>query len=743
MQEQQAAPKKKKKVKVTRVVNGIETEVEIEVDDDGGPSWGPNNKHTLLNHPMVRVDGPIKAAGAARYTHDIRLANMLYGRILRCPHGHARVSSMDTSVAEKLPGVAAVVKAPLEELRFAGAPVAAVAAKTPELADDAIRAIVVKYEVLPHVVHAKAAIAPNAPRVVADEKEANLQQKGSRGDLQKTEAALATADAVVEEEYLTQRVHHTCLETHGMVVDYSGGDTATIYASTQGTFTIPKDAADALGLPESSVTSIVQHMGGGFGSKFGIGIEGLLACKLSKETKKPVKLMLTRQDEFVMAGNRSASWQKLKGGAKNDGTLVGLTARQYRLGGIGQGSQAGQPYIYRVTESYREIFALHTNEDSSIAMRAPGHPQASFAMESLIDELAYKIKMDPVAFRKKNLTDPAYLRQLDRGAKAIGWEKRNPVPGGNPGPLKRGFGCAVGTWGGGGNDQCKVAVTIGRDGSVVVAVGTQDLGTGTRTYTRAIVAEEFGLKVTDVREEIGNSKLGGANSSGGSTTAASLSPSVKDGAVKARIAFSEKIAGLLDNAKPEEITFANGSVSAKGKTLTWKQACAALPSAGVVGNGVWRTDLQASGIHGVSFAEVEVDVETGHVRPIKMVHVQDGGLPLNRLALESQINGGMLQSLGMALWEGRVMDADLGIQLNPGFGDYKLPGSLEIPEMIPIIDDGDTREAVIGIAEGCIIPALGAVVNAVYSACGVRVRDLPATPDKILMGLMKGETMTA
>jgi len=207
--------------------------------------------------------------------------------------------------------------------------------------------------------------------------------------------------------------------------------------------------------------------------------------------------------------------------------------------------------------------------------------------------------------------------------------------------------------------------------------------------------------------------------------------------------FAERVGPLLDNAKPEEITFANGSVSAKGKTISWKQACAALPSAGVTGHGVWRQDLQATGIHGASFAEVEVDVETGHVKPIKMVHVQDGGLPLNRLTLESQINGGMIQALGMALWEGRVMDDQLGMQLNPGFGDYKLPGSLEIPEMIPIIDDDDKREVVIGVAEGCIIPALGAVTNAVFNACGVRVRETPITPDKILMGLIGNGRMTA
>src|SRR6201988_4089457 len=225
-----------------------------------------------------------------------------------------------------------------------------------------------------------------------------------------------------------------------MVVDYSGGATATIYASTQGTFPLHGDAAPDLGLPESAVTTTVEHMGGGFGSKFGLGLEGMLACRLSKQTKSPVKLMFTRYDEFVMAGDRSGSWGKLKAGVKNDGTIGALQARQYRLGGIGQGSQAGQPYIYRMGDTYREVYALHTNEDSSVAMRAPGHPQASFAVESLMDELAYKIKMDPVAFRKKNLRDVVYHRQLDRGAKEIGWERRNPIAGGNQGPLKPGMG---------------------------------------------------------------------------------------------------------------------------------------------------------------------------------------------------------------------------------------------------------------------------------------------------------------
>src|SRR6267154_1052438 len=557
-------PPKKKKIRVPRVVNGVEQMGEIEVDDVAGPGWGPNDKHTLLNHRMTRVDGPLKVSGAAHYTYDIRLPNMLYGRVVRCPYAHAKIKRFDSSAAATMPGVKAIIQAPLTEFRFAGSPVAAVAATTPELAQDATRAIIVEYEVLPHVVRAQDAIQPESPPVLAkdpkkpDENNLRLQQK--QGVAEKTETALASADAIIDAEYFTPRIHHACLETHGIVVDYSGGDSATIYATTQGTFTIPGDAARELGLPQSAVTATVQHMGGGFGSKFGIGIEGMLACKLSKETKTPVKLMLNRYDEFVMAGNRSGSWQRLKAGANKDGTLVAVQAIQYRLGGIGSGSQAPQPYpVYRAGESYREVYALQTNEDSSIAMRAPGHPQASFAMESLLDELAYKIGMDPVDFRKKNMRDVIYHRQLDRGAREINWARRNATAGGGAGPLKRGMGCGAGTWGGGGNNQCKVDVTVGRDGSVLVAVGTQDLGTGTRTFTRAIVAEELGLQIRDVVEQIGNSKLGGANPSGGSTTAASLSPSVKDAAIKTRLALAERLSPLLGNAKPEEIAFAAGN----------------------------------------------------------------------------------------------------------------------------------------------------------------------------------------
>src|SRR3954471_17635631 len=272
---QQAPPKKKKKIRVPKVVSGVETMVEVEVDEDAGPGWGPNDKHKLLNHHLRRVDGPLKVAGVAEYSYDKHAPGMLHGRVLRSPHPHARVLKIDVSAARAINGVRAVValtddpKVTEPIVNFAGEPVAAVAAATPEIAEDGIRAIKVQYEQLPFVTSAEDALKAGAPQVFPD---GNLKERNKRGDLGKTEAALSTCDVVVEVEYRTPMVHHTSLETHGHMVDYRGGDTAIVYASTQGTFTIPADAAKELGLPESAVTSVVEHMGGGFGAKFGIGI---------------------------------------------------------------------------------------------------------------------------------------------------------------------------------------------------------------------------------------------------------------------------------------------------------------------------------------------------------------------------------------------------------------------------------------------------------------------------------------
>ncbi len=684
-------------------------------------SWGPNNQHRLLNTRLPRVDFPYKTTGTAVYTHDVKFPGMLHGRLLVSPYASARVISLDLSPALKIPGVkAAIVRVgPGGTLRFEGDPVAAVAAITPEIAEDAIHAIDVKYEVLPYSVTAEDAIKPGAAPIFPTDRAVknNIRHANQRGDASAVENALNSSDAVVEVEYRTPILHHCCLETHVVAVDFNGGKTATVYGSTQGTFSLPGDAARVLGLNQSDVIGIVHYMGGGFGSKGGIGVEGQMACALSRQVQAPVKMALVRRDEFLMAGNGPGSWQKFRAGVNKDGKLAAVHIEQYSLGGLGTGSLAAQPYIYQAEAIYRNAGAIHTNEDSSRPLRAPGHPQACFAMESLMDELADKIGMDPVEFRIKNLASgDDHVRQLLRGAKEIGWERRNPKAGAWPGVVKHGFGCAFGIWGGGGRPQCVVDVHIGRDGAVTVSCGSQDLGTGTRTYMVAIVAEELGLEMSDVHEEIGDSRLGNANFSGGSSTAPSLSPAVKSAAVNAKAEIAKTVASLL-GAQAEDVAFTDRTVSAGGKTLTWSQACAALPSSGISVRGEFKRGLSSNGTHGASFAEVEVDTETGHVQVVRILDVQDCGLPLNRLAVESQINGGMVQGIGMALLEGRVMDRNLGVMVNSSLMDYKIPGCLEMPEeMLPLIDDDDPRQQVVGVGEPPSIPPAAAIANAIFNA---------------------------
>ncbi|HEY1921928.1 MAG TPA: xanthine dehydrogenase family protein molybdopterin-binding subunit [Tepidisphaeraceae bacterium] len=703
-------------------------------------SWGPNDQHRLLNTRLPRVDFPFKTTGTAKYAHDMKFPGMLHGRILTSPHASARVTSIDVTPALKIPGVkAAIVRVgPGGTLRFEGDPVAAVAAITPEIAEDGMLAINVQYEVLPHAVTFEDAIKPGAAAIFPNDRAVtnNTRHANRRGSESEIQDALNASDVVVESEYRTPILHHCCLETHVVAVDFNGGATATVYGSTQGTFSLPGDAARGLGLKQSNVIGIVHYMGGGFGSKGGIGVEGQLACALSKQVQSPVKMALARRDEFLMAGNGPGSWQKFRAGATKDGKLSAVQIEQYALGGLGNGSLAAQPYVYQSGATYRVAGSIHTNEDASRPLRAPGHPPACFAMESLMDELADKLGIDPVEFRIKNLAETDdHVRQLLRGAKEIGWERRNPVAGAWPGVVKHGFGCACGIWGGGGRPQCVVDIQIQPDGAVTVSCGSQDLGTGTRTYMVAIVAEELGLEMHDVHEEIGDSRLSNANFSGGSSTAPSLSPAVKSAAINAKAEIAKVIAPLF-GVQPDDLVFSNRQISGGGKTLNWSQACAALPSSGISVRGEFKRGLSSNGTHGASFAEVAVDTETGHVQVLRILDVQDCGLPLNRLAVESQINGGMVQGIGMALLEGRVMDAKLGVMVNSSMMDYKIPGCLEMPnEMLPLIDDDDPRQQVVGVGEPPSIPPAAAIANAIFNACGVRFRELPITPDKIIMAL--------
>ncbi len=700
------------------------------------PEWGPRADLKVLHHDTPRVSGPDKVKGSAIYSHDRRVEGMLYGRLVCVPVARAKVS-VDLAPALALEGVVAGVVLREDETAFLGQAVAAVAAETPELADDAARAVVVEYEELPWSVTPEQALEPGAAEV---RRNGNLGRVRESGDSEAADAALAEADFVVKAEYRVPVQHHMCLEPHGVVCDYRGGDTAVVYASTQVAFGIPGSAADALGLDQKNVRCIVHHMGGGFGSKFSLDTPGRAACLLAKQAKRPVHLLNDRTQEFQTGGNRSGSIQRVKAGISKDGELLALRIQVQKLGGVGGGAGGPKPYHYRPRASYFEEGSLYTHTDSSRAMRAPGHPQAAFVTESVMDELAYGVGADLLEFRKRSLGgNEVWSRQLERVAREIGWYEHSnrTAPGRGDGWTAEGIGFAISAWGGGGHGGGEASVRIGRDGSVVASIGVQDLGTGVRTLVQMIAAEELGLPASGVEPRIGDTDLPPGVGSGGSVTTGSISPPVKIASHKARHAFAEHLAPLL-GCPAERVTFAGSKVfdsQSPDRGLTWSEACGSLPTEGVSGYGEWDERLQGSGVHGAQAARVRVDLMTGHVQVLKMVCCQDSGLVLNPLTWRSQVNGAMIQGLGQALLEERVLDADLGISLNAQLQDYKIPGTLEIPELVSIIDEEDTREFPIGVGEPPVIPGPGAIANAVHNACGARVRSLPITPDKVLEAL--------
>ncbi|MCC6407239.1 MAG: xanthine dehydrogenase family protein molybdopterin-binding subunit [Planctomycetes bacterium] len=727
---QDGAKPGKKKILVPKVENGHETMVEIEVDDVEGPQWGPRDSMRLVNHELVRVDAVDKVTGRARYTHDVRLPGMLYAKFLGCPIAHAEVT-VDLGAAKKVPGVVEARVVREGEVKFVGQPVAVVAAKTREAVEDGLRAIVLGVKPLPFAVTREQSLAANAPEV---NRRGNASKPNEDGDPEAVAKAFEGCAAVIEATYEMPTQHHACLETHGAVVDVPTNDAATVYHSTQATYASANEFKGPLKVKEVEVVN--EHMGGGFGSKFEAGVEGRVASELARDLKAPIHLMLSRRDEFLCAGNRSGCVQSVKLGGDAQGKLVAMQSSIDRLGGLGGGSHAGLPYIYEVATSARTMRSVYTHLDANRAMRAPGHPQASFGMESAVDELAYALGVDLVEIRKRNVGD-VHRRQLDRVAREIGWNEHphKTKPDLSDATTKVGIGFGLSVWGGGGHPECRVTVEISPDGGVRASVGSQDLGTGVRTYVTAIVAEELGLPMSGVTARIGRTSYGPANASGGSTTSASLAPAVKHAAFNARKAFAEALAKTLKSDASEIVFDVQGVYDARSKRrLAWKDACATLGPAGISAIGEWQANLASNGIHGVQAAKVRVDTRTGELKVLKMVCMQDCGLVLNRTGARSQIFGGMVQALSYALFEQRVVDPDLGIAMNANFEDYKLAASLEIPEMVAILDDEDTR-GVIGIAEATVVPGHSAIANAVHNACGVRLRSLPLTSDKLLLGL--------
>ncbi|MCS7222977.1 MAG: xanthine dehydrogenase family protein molybdopterin-binding subunit [Armatimonadetes bacterium] len=687
---------------------------------------------------IPRLDAPAKVTGRAKYTYDVdqtsdpRLKGMLYGAILRSRLPRARIRRIDTSKAEKMPGVRAVMSLVGEgaEVQYAGEALAAVAAETWEQAKDALSAIEVEYEPLPFEVDTDRAYEKglrSSPRV----------ERRGRG-----EDGFDEADVVVEATYRTPVQIHTPLETHGSVVVWTGPSQVVVYDSTQVLFSVRDSLARELNLPPENVQVICEYMGGGFGSKLWMQHYTPIAARLSRKAGAPVKLMLSREEDFLATGNNPDAVQTIRIGAKKDGTFVAFSRRSYGTGGVGGGADLPAP-VYRFPHLYLEHVDVTTNAGPAAPLRAPKWPQAAFGVDSAIDELAAKLGMDPVELRIKN--DPSEIRRKEWqiGAERIGWKEKWRPWGSHKGVLRRGLGCGASAWGGGGGPGSVAEVEIFRDGSVVVRLGTQDIGTGTKTVVGIAAADGLGLTPEFLRSDqfrvyIGDTRLGRSGGSGGSTTAASVYPAVYDAADKALARLKEFVAKKL-GVPADRLVSQGGRIFDKQnptKGLTWGEATRLLPTEAISQRGEWRPGMTGSGVAGCQFAEVEVDTETGIVRVVKVVAVHDCGAVINRLTAESQVIGGVTQGISFALLEGRLMDWQTGLMINADLENYKLAGAFEVPEIDVVLLDMPER-GVIGLGEPPIIPTAAAIANAVANALGVRVRELPITPDKVLKALGK------
>jgi len=706
-------------------------------------SWPATDKRRLLGTRANRVDGLVKASGKAVYGQDVRRPGMLFGAILTSPHAHARIVKIDTSAAEATKGVTGVeiVSAPGTEVQWAGTEVVAVAATSETIARDALRKVKVEYEVLPHMVREQDYAKPGA-RV----KRGGQMVKGQ------PDQAFAEAEVTSVGHYGIPVITHCTMETHGQVIEWKGAN-LEYWPSTQNVSGLASELGKSLNVPAANIHVMQQHMGVGFGSKFSPDRWAEVCANLSKKSDgRAVRLFLDRATDLEIAGNRPAFFANIKVGGKKDGTITAWQSETWGTGGVGGGGLApGRlPYVCSTVPHRRFLHStVSINTGGARAWRAPNHPQVSYLTCAAIEDFAAAARLDPLEVFMKNLdlTDRAdtYRRQFEKAAELIGWKKLWHPRGENAsGHMRRGLGIGVCTWGGAGHES-KCEAAIHPDGSVEIKLGSQDLGTGTRTVINMVAAETLGLPLGAVKVLIGDNKYPPSGASGGSTTVGGVSSSTRKATMNALAKLFEVVAPSL-GVSAGELEAANGKIQVKGnpaKSLTWRAACRKLGTKTI--SEIGENDpqnpmgLNTGGVGGVQIADVSVDTETGIVKMNRLVAVQDCGLIINPKTAESQIYGGCILSIAASLYEERVMDQITGRMLNADMEFYKLAGIGDIGEIIVHMDitpENDKR-GVIGLGEPPTIGGIAAISNAVTNAIGVRPPVLPLTPDKVL-GALEG-----
>jgi CO/xanthine dehydrogenase Mo-binding subunit len=749
----------------------------------------------VVGQRTLRQDAAAKAAGTFIYGMDFQVDGQLYGAILRSPHPHALIRSIDASRARSLAGVEAVLTAadlpsgllmpgmvwdqPLlatDRVRYHGEPVAAVAAVSPAVAEQALQLISVEYQPLPAVVDAQAAMAPEAPLVhegwetyKAEEglvRERNVCCHASlrTGDL---EEAFARADFVVEGTYTTESVHQSHLEPRVATARVLAGEIPTVYTNTQLPYWIRTNVAHVLGLPEDDVRIVPTGIGGAFGSKLYPQIEPLTAL-LSRLAQKPVRMVVALSDELLAGLPRHPTRTHMKSGVMRDGTLVALQASMIMEGGAYAGSTPEIASVavlclagpYRTPNVAVDVYGVLTHKTNFGAYRGPGGPQSVFALEVHLDEVAARVGIDPLQLRLRNLleegevapngqvvTDVGLRETVERATKAIGWQEP-PQP-------HRGKGLSLGWW----TTTLQLSIAealVDENGRLVVRVGTQEIGTGAiMGGVRQIAAEALGMEAEDVTVEVQDTKSGLWDwGSQGSRTVSNVGRAARLACLDLRekiLALAEK---LLETRR-EVLVVAGGAVFAMESPqdrITLKELALRSPEGSLRSRAESKPDPATydktrltscfyPAFHHPSFhchaAEVEVDPGTGMVKVLRYTAAHDIGRAINPTLIEGQIEGGVMQGIGMALME-EVLYDDKGYRTNTNWTDYKLPTIADLPAIKVIIVEHPSTlgpHGSKGLGESPVLHPPAAVANAIASATGIRFRELPITPEKVALAL--------
>jgi xanthine dehydrogenase molybdenum-binding subunit len=709
-----------------------------------------------VGRPTERIDAVERVTGRASYSRDVSLPGMLYARVLRSPHPHARIRAIDTTKAAALPGVKAILthencrvvwgagsiaggrqysdevkKTTIQRryvfnnpVRFVGEPVVAVAAVDRHVAEEALQLIAVDYETLPFVLDHEEALKPDAPRIWPEGNLAlNERNEAAPRPIRQgsVEEGFRAAEHVIEARYSTAFVHNAQMEPRACVAAWEG-DKLTLYTPTGGIANCRHDTARDLGLADEKVRIVCRYMGGNFGNKNQNQDTDLIAAMLSKAAGAPVKLEFSRKDDFIGMHGRWPTTQYYKVGVTRDGTLTAIQMRGYSgMGGYrkNSGAIAGLD-LYRCPNIEAVINPVYTNKTVSGNFRGPEFPQGYFGIQSVMDDVACTLKMDPMEFALKNMarTGPGNVPFTNftleecfrRGAEAFEWSKRwRKEPGSDPGPLKRGAGVAFMEFRSG-VGRSNAVVRVDGKGHFTVFVGVTDVGGGAKTTMALIAAEELGIPLSKLDLVWGDTDR--------------CPYSVGESGSRTTIMTGYAVIEAVRDLKKQ--------IASKGMPKGDQQlVAAAAPNPTIDGQ-------KARNAFGAHFAEVEVDVELGRVRVTKYVTATDAGRVINPLSAKGQMQGGVIQGIGMALHEDLIYDRRTGHPLTSGFYYDRIPTHLDAPEVEVLFIESDDGYGAYGsksLGESGKAPAPAAIANAIFNATGHRFTDLPITRDKILGAL--------